>query len=118
MPYNLVFEALGPLVECSGYLAMLLAAVMGLLNVRYFLLFTLLAFAYGIFLSVSAVFLDELRLKRYPRPRDVSNLLLFTVLENLGYRQMQAFWRVKATMDYLAKRSHWGEMKRKGYESE
>lgn len=118
MPYNLVFEALGPLVECSGYLAMLLAAVMGLLNVRYFLLFTLLAFAYGIFLSVSAVFLDELRLKRYPRPRDIANLLLFTVLENLGYRQMQAFWRVKATMDYLAKRSHWGEMKRKGYESE
>ncbi len=117
LPYNLVFEAIGPLIECSGYLAILVTAALGLLSVQHFVLFTLLAFAYGVFLSVSAVFLEELRMKRYPGVGDIARLLLFTVLENFGYRQLLALWRVQATFDYLRKKSGWGEMRRKGYET-
>jgi cellulose synthase/poly-beta-1,6-N-acetylglucosamine synthase-like glycosyltransferase len=117
LPYNLVFEAIGPLLECAGYVAVAITAMLGLLSVQYFVLFTLLAFAYGIFLSVSAVFLEELRMKRYRRLSDIGLLLLFTILENLGYRQTLAVWRVQATFDYMRKKSGWGEMKRKGYET-
>jgi len=117
LPYNVVFEVVGPLVECTGYVAIVITAALGLLSIQYLAVFTMLAFAYGIFLSVSAVFLEELRMKRYQRVRDIGLLLLFTIFENLGYRQMLAVWRVQATFDYLRKKSDWGEMQRKGYET-
>lgn len=116
LPYNVVYEAIGPVVECVGYVTILALAALGSLSVPYVVMFTLFAFVYGIALSVSAVFLDELRLKQYWRTRDISRLLLYSVIENLGYRQLLAVWRVRATYDFLRKKSDWGEMRRKGYE--
>ncbi|HJW74375.1 MAG TPA: glycosyltransferase [Thermoleophilia bacterium] len=117
MPYNLVFEAAGPFVETTGYVALVVTAALGLLSPRYFLLFFLLAVAYGVFLSVSCVLLEEVHLNRYRRPIDVFRLLLFAVLENFGYRQLQTIWRVEATIDFLRKKSSWGDMPRKGFET-
>ncbi len=117
MPYNLIFEVGGPLIEATGYIALVISVVFGLLSVHFLLLYFLLAFAYGVFLSVSAVFLEELRLKHYHHTRDIRKLLLYTIAENFGYRQMQAFWRVWATRDFLMKKEGWGKMERKGYDT-
>lgn len=116
LPYNWVFEAFGPLMECTGYAAIILTAALGMLTLEYLAWFTFFAFVYGIFLSISAVLLDELRTERYERVRDLARLLAVTVLENLGYRQLLGLFRVEATFDYLRHKSGWGEMRRKGYE--
>ena len=117
MPYNIAFEAAGPLIETAGYVALVVTAVLGMLSLHYLLLFFLLALAYGVFLSVASVFLEEVRLNRYHKPADISRLLLFSVLENFGYRQLQSLWRVEATVDFLRKKSGWGEIHRKGFET-
>jgi hypothetical protein len=39
----------------------------------------------------------------------------FSVVENVGYRQIVAFWRFLAFFDLVRGRREWGEMRRKGF---
>ncbi|MCX6372532.1 MAG: glycosyltransferase [Actinobacteria bacterium] len=117
LPYNLVFEALGPLVEVCGYAFLVASIALGVVGVHFVVLFFLLAVGYGVFLSVAAVLLDQERDSRSGSRRDLARLLLFTVIENFGYRQLQALWRAQATLDFLRKKQGWGEMRRIGFES-
>ena len=115
LPYNLVFEAVGPLVEVCGYAFLVVSIALGVVGVHFVVLFFLLAVGYGVFLSVAAVLLDQARDGRSGSRRDLARLLLFTVVENFGYRQLQALWRAQATVDFLRKKQGWGEMRRIGF---
>jgi len=101
MPYYLFVEAFSPLVEILGYIAVIGAYVFGLINYEFFVLFLILAVFYGIFLSVAGVFLEEITYRRYPGWEHLFLLLVFGVLENFGYRQMNSFWRVQAFFQFL-----------------
>lgn len=118
LPYNLVFEAIGPLIELAGYLALLITVLLGYARADFLIVFFLLAVGYGCLISVSAVMLDQSMTSRYRKPRDIRRLLIFTVLESFGYRQLQAVWRGRATLDFFTKKKSWGEMKRKGFGTE
>ena len=37
------------------------------------------------------------------------------IVENLGFRQLTTWWRLKGTYDFLMGRSGWGAMTRKGF---
>lgn len=115
LPYFVVFEMLGPFVEVLGYLMIVLAAVLGLLNVQYFLLFLIFAIVFGVFLSVAAVLLEEISFRRYPGWEHLAMLVLVGVLENFGYRQALALFKVKAFFDFLRRRRAWGRMEREGF---
>lgn len=116
LPYNLIFEVAGPLIEVTGYAFLILAIALGAVDAEFVILFFLLAVGYGVLLSTAAVFLDQDRATRYRHLRDIARILLAAVIENLGYRQLQALWRVHATVDVLlGKRRTWGEMQRKGF---
>lgn len=115
LPYFLLFELVGPIVEATGVVYVLFSFAFGGVDVAFFLVFLLLAIVYGIFLSVGAVLLEEYSFHRYPKPGDLMKLLLFGVLENFGYRQLTAWWRVKATWDYLRGVKSWGAMSRVGF---
>ncbi|MBS3793266.1 glycosyltransferase family 2 protein, partial [Candidatus Bipolaricaulota bacterium] len=72
---------------------------------------------YGILLSVSSLLLEEFTLKRYKSPLDRVKLLGMAFLENFGYRQLHALWRLKGLIDFFRKSSSWGEMTRESMES-
>ncbi|HAR68731.1 MAG TPA: glycosyl transferase [Thermus scotoductus] len=116
MPYFLLFEALGPVVEVLGYVSLPLFAALGLLNPPFALLFLLFALGYGVLLSHLAVGVETLLLKRYPSLGERLRLLLLPFLEVLGYRQVLALERFLATFQVWRKRGVWGEMRRKGLE--
>ncbi len=115
MPYYLVFEAMGPVIELTGYVVTALAMVFGLLDWRFAELFFLAAVVYGSLLSVAAVVLEELSFRRYPKVTDLLRLAAYGVLENFGYRQLATWWRVVGAVDYFRGREGWGTMKRKGF---
>jgi cellulose synthase/poly-beta-1,6-N-acetylglucosamine synthase-like glycosyltransferase len=115
LPYYFVFEALGPLIELSGYVVTALALAFGLLGWTFAELFFVAAVLYGTLISLSAVVLEELTFRRYPRARDLLVLAGFAVLENFGYRQLTTWWRVCGTMDFLRNKQGWGAMTRKGF---
>jgi cellulose synthase/poly-beta-1,6-N-acetylglucosamine synthase-like glycosyltransferase len=114
-PHAFLFEMLGPFVETVGYIVVLLSFMLGILNVEFFLLFVAVAILYGIFLSVAAVLLEEISFRRYPGWVDLSKLLVFSIIENFGYRQMLSLFKVKAFWDVIRRRRAWGAMEREGF---
>ena len=114
-PHAFLFEMLGPFVETLGYLAVILSYLLGMLNIEGFLLFLAVAILYGIFLSIGAVLLEEISFRRYPGWVDLSKLLVFSVIENFGYRQMLAVFKVKAFWEVIRRRRQWGAMERDGF---
>lgn len=117
LPYLWLFEAGGAVVETAGYAVMIAMAASGVLNLPFFILFVLLAMAYGVALSVAAVLMDEVRLARTQSARDIARLLGCTLIENFGYRQLLAFWRFMATIDLLrGHKAHWEPLERRGFQ--
>ena len=114
-PYFFVFELFGPFVEILGYLAVLTAFLLGMLNIEFFLLFVAVAILYGVFLSIAAVLLEEISFRRYPGWIDLTKLILFSILENFGYRQLLSIFKVKAFWDVIRRRRAWGRMDRTGF---
>jgi cellulose synthase/poly-beta-1,6-N-acetylglucosamine synthase-like glycosyltransferase len=114
-PYYLLFEALGPVVELSGYIVTIIAVAFGLIDWRYAQLMFLVAIVFGALNSVAAVLLEEISFRRYPRVRDLLILTAVAVLENFGYRQMTTWWRVKGIVDFMRGKQTWGAMTRKGF---
>ena len=92
--------------------------MLGVLNLEFVIAFFLAAIGLGALLSTAAVFLEELRLERYPRWRDLLKLTAYSVVENFGYRQVNTFWRVMAIVSFLRKNQSWGAMERKGFAGE
>jgi cellulose synthase/poly-beta-1,6-N-acetylglucosamine synthase-like glycosyltransferase len=116
MPYFFLFEFLGPVVELVGYVAVPLCLLLGYLDVEFAIVFFLAAVGLGALLSVAAVFLEELRLNRYPRWLDILKLSLYGVLENFGYRQINSLWRAWAIVSFLRNNQSWGAMERRGFD--
>jgi cellulose synthase/poly-beta-1,6-N-acetylglucosamine synthase-like glycosyltransferase len=114
MPYYVLFEILGPVVEITGYFVVPCSYFLGLLDFRFFMLFIVLALFYGVFLSTAGIFLEELTFRRYPRWRHLFRLLFYGMLENLGYRQMNAFWRLQALVQYYVGQRKWEHVQGKG----
>ena len=115
MPYYLLFEAAGPIIEFLGFAVTLLAYAFGLLNVRFAELLFLSAVAYGAMISLAAVLLQEIALESYPRIRDLLVLSVVGIAENFGYRQLTTWWRFQGMVDYMKKKGDWGTMTRRGF---
>jgi len=117
MPFFTFGEMLAPLVEVVGYVITVGGLLLGAVNVNFALLFVLVAWGYGMLLSLWAVVLEEVSFQRYRRLGDLGRLLLFATLENFGYRQRTVWWRLKAFWLVFRQKQVWGEMTRKGFES-
>jgi len=115
MPFFVFGEMLAPVVELLGYLITIVGLAFGMVNVSFALLFVLVAWGYGMLLSIWAVVLEEVSFRRYRRFGDLFRLLLFASLENFGYRQLTVWWRLKAFVNAVKGVHVWGDMARKGF---
>ena len=115
LPYYLVFEALGPIIELLGYVVTAVAVAVGLIDFVFAELLFLAAVVYGTLISLLSVVLEELAFRRYPRVLDLVRLALYGIIENFGYRQLTTWWRLAGIVDYFRGRQGWGVMTRKGF---
>lgn len=115
MPYFLIFEAVGPLIEVSGYLVTAFAVSVGMLDIVFAELLFLAAVVFGAMISLTSVMLEEISFRRYPKVRHLLLLAALGVLENFGYRQLTTYWRLRGVIDFVRKKQAWGVMTRKGF---
>jgi len=116
LPFLLFFELLGPVIEVLGLGSVVAAAGLGILDVRTALVMVGLALALGTLLSTTAVAVEEFTYHRYGRGRDLLALLAAGALENLGYRQAHAWFRLRGLIAALTRRSPvWTAMPRVGF---
>ncbi len=109
VPSLLFFEAIGPVVEVAGYLVMATAFALGVISWSSFAAFLTAAIGIAMLLSANALLLEELSFHIYERPRQLTTLLAAILVENLGYRQLTAFWRVAGMVGWaLGRPIAWG----------
>jgi cellulose synthase/poly-beta-1,6-N-acetylglucosamine synthase-like glycosyltransferase len=114
-PYMVLFEWLGPVIECLGYLWTCYAWWAGFISWTAFGVFLLVSLGLGILLSVAGVLLEQLSFQMYPKVGQMFKLVLVAIAENLGYRQLNAWWRIVGLYRWATqKEGGWGTMKRKG----
>jgi cellulose synthase/poly-beta-1,6-N-acetylglucosamine synthase-like glycosyltransferase len=119
LPYYLVFELLGAVVELLGVFAVGLGLVLGVVDVRFAVIFALAALGYGILLSFAAITVEEFSFHRYSSWRDLGAGLAASLLENVGFRQLHAWWRVRGLFAALTNSSKkWEEMPRTGFDED
>ncbi len=106
-PYHFFIEAISPIVEVLGYIVVPISWYFGLMSLHFFLLFLALAILYGVFLSTASILLEEMTYRRYPKWNHLFTLLLYGVLENFGYRQMNSLWRCQAVLKLLLGMRKW-----------
>ncbi len=115
LPYQLLVEMLGPLVEVSGYVVVTICFALGIIDGRFFVLFLTMAILLGVLLSTGAILLEEMTYMRYPRNGDFITLIIYGILENFGYRQINSLWRTEALIMSLFGGRKWERVEKHGF---
>jgi cellulose synthase/poly-beta-1,6-N-acetylglucosamine synthase-like glycosyltransferase len=127
LPYQLLFEALAPIIECAGYVVLLVTLCLDVLSFKALLSFLALAAAVNLALSTLSVLLciysergaeahtEGLALFRYDRLRDVLVLLFAGFVSNVGYRQYLVAWQLRGLWDFIKGKQGWDKFARKGF---
>jgi cellulose synthase/poly-beta-1,6-N-acetylglucosamine synthase-like glycosyltransferase len=115
-PYYFFLEMLGPAIELTGYISIIITALLGMLSGSFLMAFFLVAFVYGSIVSIFAIALEELTFRRYLHLKDLLILIFASLLESLGYRQLLTLWRARGMWRKLTGQAqNWGKMQRKGF---
>ncbi|HEV2299829.1 MAG TPA: glycosyltransferase [Candidatus Acidoferrales bacterium] len=117
LPYMWVFEFLAPFIEVVGYTTIFLALALGKLSHTFFVEFLIFGYLFAAMISVGAVLQEEVTYRRYNDWRDVARLIVFCFLEQVPYRQLQLYWRLQGTWQYLRGDVAWAPMKRVGFQA-
>ena len=100
-PYYVFFEMYSALIETAGYVAMLIALYLGILNIKSALLFILIAWGFSAFLTVATGLISYLTLNKYGKFSDIIKISILAFAELLGFRQFGVLCRTYATINYL-----------------
>jgi cellulose synthase/poly-beta-1,6-N-acetylglucosamine synthase-like glycosyltransferase len=126
MPYQLVFEALAPVLELLGYLMLVATAISGALSPAALLVFSALAAAVNVALSTLSVLLciysergsrgksAAVSLFSF-RTGEVLMLLATGLVSTFGYRQYLLYWQLRGLVDFMRGRKEWDKFARKGF---
>ncbi len=112
-PYFFLYEMLGCVMEIAAIPLVIVSFILGIVNVHFFILFITVAIIWGLFLTFSSIFLEEVSYSRYKERGDLLKLFKAAFFENFGYRQIHSWWRFKGFVKYVFKvKSGWGTIKR------
>jgi cellulose synthase/poly-beta-1,6-N-acetylglucosamine synthase-like glycosyltransferase len=126
LPWFVAFELLAPFVEIFGVaflaVALVLTASDGLgltdlqlVNQDVVWLLLVTALLYAVVVTLASLVLEELSFRRYTGLRDLLVQVWAAVEENLGYRQLNAWWRMSGSLEaWRGTRQEWGDMQRRG----
>ncbi|MEV4703411.1 glycosyltransferase [Actinoplanes sp. NPDC049316] len=116
LPYYVLFELLAPFVELAAVVLLPLGLWIGAVDVGFAWRFVLVAYGYGLLVSLISLFIEEVSFHRYPRWSDMARGVAAAVLENFGYRQVLAVWQVAGVLGAVrGRQAVWGAMQRQGF---
>ncbi|MFY0543758.1 glycosyltransferase family 2 protein [Brevibacillus sp. H7] len=118
MPYNVLFETLNPYFKLTGLLALIGYSWLNMTDAYIVLIFMAINLLYGYLLSVSAILLEEMAFRRYPKMSDLAKLLGYSFLMFFGYYQLGVIWRFLGHIEFLRNNNSWGVMTRQSWQVE
>ena len=107
-----VFEWVGPILEATGWVLLVLLLGFEFVNPEAALAIFLTTQFFGMALTMLGALMGIARLGVYHRAADVRRLILFALKVNWGYRQLTLVWRIRSM---FPGENIWGEMPRAGF---
>lgn len=118
LPYYWLFELLAPLFELLGAVIIVAALLTGAVSGTMTLALLGVALGCGVLVTILSVLLEEISLRRASTAGDLALMMGCALLENLGYRQLTAVWRLQGWWQAVRGRTAvWGEMTRSGFDA-
>jgi cellulose synthase/poly-beta-1,6-N-acetylglucosamine synthase-like glycosyltransferase len=118
LPYYVVFELLAPFIELGALVLLPLGRWANAVDTAFMWRFILVAYGYGLLISLISLFIEEVSFHRYPRWGDLARGVVAAILENFGYRQVLAAWQVAGAFGALhGRKAEWGAMHREGFDT-
>lgn len=116
-PYWFFFEFLAPIIEFFGVVIFIFCALFGETDWQNF--FYLLSFilSFGFLYSVFAILMEVMTYNQYKNPKDIFRLILTALLEPFIFHPFVVWSAIQGNVDFLQKKSAWGEMTRQGFAS-
>lgn len=127
MPWFVAFELLAPFVEAFGFAYLALALMLvgaeelgwlaaDLVNRDVMWILLSVSVLYAIVLSLTALLVEQLSFRRYSGMKNLLISIWAAVEENIGYRQLNAWWRIGGALEALRDTpAEWGNMQRRGF---
>jgi cellulose synthase/poly-beta-1,6-N-acetylglucosamine synthase-like glycosyltransferase len=134
LPTFWLFEYYGPMFELFGYVFLLTFVFLDwglgipVLNERYAIAFLLASLGWGTLVNVFAVLVGAWRFRfgladtmqrgllPFKRRREVLILLGYAMLENLFWRQLTLYWRLRGLVDAWRGKKTWEKFARVGFQ--
>lgn len=111
-PYFLIFEYITPIIEVLGITTIILSFVFDIINVSFFLAYLGLYIGYSIVVSIVSIFLESYLFGNTLSLRLMLKLVLFSIFESFGFRQLCSLFRLGAFFGNKGGKSQWGTMSR------
>jgi cellulose synthase/poly-beta-1,6-N-acetylglucosamine synthase-like glycosyltransferase len=112
LPYALLFEALGPLLQIAGMVAVAVLVGLHAINWPFAVALFLVMLLVGQLQTAGAILIEEVGFRRYT-VRDLMVLAGWDLVELFWYRPLTALWRAWATvLVLLGRRPGWGTIPR------
>ena len=128
MPWFLLFELLSPVVEVLGFVYFfVLLALLGIemstdagldvVDPSLLLIMLVASVLFSVFVTLLALLAEEISFRRYRGLPDLFRAIYATAEENIGFRQLNAWWRLEGLVEVARKQAHhWGDMQRAGFD--
>lgn len=128
MPWFLLFELLAPIVEILGLVYILLLLLLlgveawvdpglDLVNPPVLLIMLVASVLFSAFVSLLTLLAEEVSFRRYRGMPDLFRAIFAAFEENIGYRQLNAWWRLGGIVEVVRRQAHhWGDMQRAGFD--
>jgi cellulose synthase/poly-beta-1,6-N-acetylglucosamine synthase-like glycosyltransferase len=118
LPHYAILELFAPVVEAAGMIGLVAATALGILNTDFAILFFLAAWGFGVALTLFTLLIEQLTFRRYERLSDKAMLVVWTLAEAFGYRQMTVFWRLRGLWKFMRGQTEWGVQVRTGFQQQ
>lgn len=114
-PFFILFEWLSPFIELAGYIFTVYLLITEQLSFLDASIIYIFAIQLSVFMSVVSLLLDEFTFPGSTSMKGILVLVLFSILESFGYRQLNMIYKIQGTIAWLRNSKHkWGEMTRTG----
>ena len=115
VPYFVLVEMLGPVIEAIGYVMLIVSIITGTLS-KFAIYVFLMAFLYGILFSLSAILFEQFSYKRYSNIKEITKLIINSFFEQFIYRQITVWWRLTSFFNFKKGSKQWGTIKRNSFD--
>jgi cellulose synthase/poly-beta-1,6-N-acetylglucosamine synthase-like glycosyltransferase len=117
IPYYILTEIFSPTLEVLSYFLIAFGVWIGIISLKIVALFFLVSVLFSMMISIIGLVYEEKFFSKKLSRIAMIQFIMVSFFENFGYRQFMTYQRLKGIIDFYRKRSGWGKIERKGFET-